>query len=109
MTSMFPPPVQVDSRHCPDGHFPGGDPRRLRVAGYPQRRLRAARVNPGTLAKVGDEPVTERELSVVMQRRLNELRQQNPEADYSAWPGDFPNILDSLIQSRAMTGLRARP
>src|SRR4029078_717307 len=58
--------------------------------------------NPGTLAKVGDGQVTERELSSLMQRQLNELRQQNPNADYSSMAGDFPKILDSLIQSRAI-------
>ncbi|MCL6682407.1 peptidyl-prolyl cis-trans isomerase [Sphingomonas sp. SE158] len=58
--------------------------------------------NPGTLAKVGDGQVTERELSSLMQRRLNELRQQNPNADYSSMAGDFPKIFDSLVQSRAI-------
>jgi peptidyl-prolyl cis-trans isomerase D len=37
--------------------------------------------SPGTLAKVGNSAVTERELSTVMQRKLTELRQQNPTAD----------------------------
>src|SRR4051812_16862958 len=58
--------------------------------------------NPGTLAKVGDAQVTERELSSLMQRRLNELRQQNPQADYASMAGDFPRILESLIQNRAL-------
>jgi peptidyl-prolyl cis-trans isomerase D len=38
--------------------------------------------NPGTLADVGDETITERELSAAMQRRMSQDRQQNPEADY---------------------------
>ena len=58
--------------------------------------------DPGTLAKVGDSKVTERELSSFMQRRLNELRQQNPNADYSMMAGELPKILDSLIQNRAL-------
>ena len=58
--------------------------------------------DPGTLAKVGDGRVTERELSSFMQRRLNELRQQNPNADYSMMAGDFPKIVESLIQNRAL-------
>jgi len=57
---------------------------------------------PGTLAKVGDGQVTERELSALMQRRLNQLRQQNPQADYASMAGDFPRILESLIQDRAL-------
>jgi peptidyl-prolyl cis-trans isomerase D len=59
-------------------------------------------LDPGTLARVGDERVTERELSAAMQRRLTEIRQQNPEADYSALSGDFSRILNSLIQNRAL-------
>jgi len=56
----------------------------------------------GTLVKVGGEAVTERELSAAMQRRLTEVRQQNPEADYSALARDFPLVLSSLIQNRAL-------
>jgi peptidyl-prolyl cis-trans isomerase D len=58
--------------------------------------------NPGTLAKVGDSQVTERELSSLMQRRLSQVRQQNPEADYASLAGDFPELLNSLIQNRAI-------
>jgi peptidyl-prolyl cis-trans isomerase D len=58
--------------------------------------------NQGTLAKVGSGSVSERELSAALQRRLTEVRQQNPQADYSALAGDFGAILDSLIQSRAI-------
>src|SRR4051794_24904310 len=36
----------------------------------------------GTLAKVGDQQVTERELNDAMQRRLQDARQQRPDADY---------------------------
>ena len=57
---------------------------------------------PGALAEVGDEAITERELSAAMQRRLAEVRQQNPEADYSSLSEDFVPVLNSLIQSRAL-------
>lgn len=56
----------------------------------------------GTLVKIGNSSVTDRELSAAMQRRLAEVRQQNPEADYPSIAGDFENILNSLIQSRAL-------
>jgi peptidyl-prolyl cis-trans isomerase D len=59
-------------------------------------------LNRGTLVEVGGEDVTERELSSAMQRRLSEVRQQNPEADYSDLAGDFARVLDSLAQSRAV-------
>ena len=55
-----------------------------------------------TLAQVGDEQVSEREMSDAMQRRLQEARQQNPEADYSTIAGDFDRILDALIENRAL-------
>jgi peptidyl-prolyl cis-trans isomerase D len=58
--------------------------------------------SPGTLAKVGNQAVTERELSAAMQRRLAEVRQQQPQADYSALAGEFQDILGSLIQNRAL-------
>lgn len=58
--------------------------------------------NSGGLVSVGDQNVTERDLSAAMQRRLTEVRQQNPEADYSSLAGDFANILESLVRNRAM-------
>lgn len=56
----------------------------------------------GTLAKVGDQQVNEREMSSAMQRRLQDARAQNPEADYSSIMGDFEPLLDGLLQQRAM-------
>lgn len=57
----------------------------------------------GTLARVGDAEVTERDLSSAMQRRLTQVRQQKPEADYSDLAGDFAAIMQSLVQSRAIS------
>jgi peptidyl-prolyl cis-trans isomerase D len=56
----------------------------------------------GTLAKVGDQQVTEREMSEAMQRRLQEARQQRPEADYASIIGDFDAILDALLDQRTL-------
>ena len=58
--------------------------------------------NSGGLVSVGDQNVTERDLSAAMQRRLTEARQQNPEADYSSLAGEFANILESLVRDKAM-------
>ena len=63
--------------------------------------------NSGTLVKVGDRSVTERDLSSAMQRRLAEVRQQNPTAEYSSLAGDFPTVLNSLIQNRALQAFAA--
>ena len=55
-----------------------------------------------TLAKVGDQDVGERELSEAMQRRLQQVRQQRPDADYASIMGDFGGLLDSLIDERTL-------
>lgn len=55
-----------------------------------------------TLAEAGGEKLTEREISAQLQRRLAELRQQNPTADYSALRGEFEPLLNSLIQQKAL-------
>src|SRR5436190_5320588 len=56
----------------------------------------------GTLAKVGDQPVTDRDLSSTMRRELDRARQENPEATYASLAGQFGAILDSLIDERAL-------
>lgn len=55
-----------------------------------------------TLAKAGGEELTEREFSAALQRRLTEVREQNPSADYSALAGEFQPMLDSLLQQKAL-------
>ena len=56
----------------------------------------------GTLAKVGSEEVTERDLGDQMQRMLQQARQQRPDADYASIIGDMPVVLDALIDQRAL-------
>ena len=55
-----------------------------------------------TLVRVGDQQVTEREMSDAMQRRLQQVREQNPDADYATIAGDFDKILDSLVDERSL-------
>jgi peptidyl-prolyl cis-trans isomerase D len=55
-----------------------------------------------TLARVGDQLVTEQEMSDAMQRRLQEVRQQNPEADYATIMGDFDALLDALLDQKTL-------
>ena len=50
-------------------------------------------MSSSTLAKVGDQEVTEREMSEAMQRRLQQVRQQKPDADYASIAGDFDALL----------------
>ena len=55
-----------------------------------------------TLAQVGDQKVEEREMSEAMQRRLQEVRKEQPEADYATISGDFETILNALIDQRTL-------
>ncbi|HEU5285680.1 MAG TPA: peptidylprolyl isomerase [Sphingomicrobium sp.] len=50
-----------------------------------------------SLAEAGNRQITDRDMSRAMERRLTQVRQQNPEADYAAIAGDFDAILESLI------------
>ncbi len=55
-----------------------------------------------SLAKAGSQQITDRDMSRAMERRLTEVRQQNPEADYAAIAGDFDPLLDSLIDQSSL-------
>jgi peptidyl-prolyl cis-trans isomerase D len=55
-----------------------------------------------TLAKVGDQEVSDPEVRAAMQRRLQDVRQQNPQADYASIAGDFDIILNELINQRSL-------
>jgi peptidyl-prolyl cis-trans isomerase D len=59
-------------------------------------------MSSGTLAKVGDQEVDDLEVREAMQRRLQDVRQQNPNADYSTIAGDFDAILSALIDQRSL-------
>src|ERR1700755_1162792 len=55
-----------------------------------------------TLAKVGSQQVTEQEMSEAMQRRLQAVRQQKPEADYATIVGDFETLLNELVDQKTL-------
>jgi peptidyl-prolyl cis-trans isomerase D len=54
------------------------------------------------LAKVGSFSIEDRDMSAAMQRRLMDVRQQNPEAQYSTIAGDFEPLLNALIDQKAV-------
>jgi peptidyl-prolyl cis-trans isomerase D len=56
----------------------------------------------GTLAKVGGQTITDREMDRAMQRRLNDVRETNPAATYATIAADFEPLLDLLIDQRAL-------
>ena len=55
-----------------------------------------------TLAKVGSYRVTDREMEEIMQRRLAQVRQQNPNATYADIAGEFDRILEELIDQKTL-------
>ena len=64
-------------------------------------------IGGGNLVKVGDEKITDRDMSDAMQRALNRLRQQSPEATYSDLAGQFEPLLESMIDERALLSFTA--
>lgn len=59
-------------------------------------------LSKGTLVKVGDEPVSERDVSSAMRRVLQQAQEQNPEATNADIASQFVPVLDSLIDERAL-------
>jgi peptidyl-prolyl cis-trans isomerase D len=59
-------------------------------------------MSSGTLVKVGDQEINERDVSDLMQRRLQQVRQQRPDAEYSSIIGDLDGLLDSLVTDRSL-------
>ncbi len=61
-----------------------------------------------TLVKVGSEEVTDRDLSRAMDRRLSQVRQENPEADMSAIVGEFEQLLSALVDAETLEALASK-
>ena len=59
-------------------------------------------MSSSTLAEVGSEDVTDREMSDALERRLANVRQQQPNAEYAALAPDFEPLLASLIDQEAL-------
>lgn len=65
-------------------------------------------LDSSTLAKAGSEEITDQDLSDAMQRRLAQVREQNPEAGYAQLEGDFEPILQSLIDMKALQAFASK-
>ena len=61
----------------------------------------------GTIAKVGGEQVTERDLSTMFDRALTQQRRENPEITPAALAGQFDQIVDELVNERLMAAFAA--
>lgn len=55
-----------------------------------------------SLAKVGNQQVTQTDVNDAMQRRLQEARQQDPNATYATIARDFDPIFEAMIDQAAM-------
>lgn len=64
-------------------------------------------MNQGTLVKVGSEEVSDRDMASALQRRLTEVRQSDPAADYTTLAKDFDPLLDLLVQDAAIRAFAA--
>ncbi len=64
-------------------------------------------MNQGTLVKVGSEEVSDRDMAGALQRRLTEVRQSDPAADYATLAKDFDPLLDLLVQDAAIRAFAA--
>ena len=59
-------------------------------------------LDSSTLAKIGNQKITDREMREAMQRRLQQAREQNPNADYPSLARDFDPLLAQMIDQRAI-------
>jgi peptidyl-prolyl cis-trans isomerase D len=59
-------------------------------------------LSSNTVAKVGSEEVTDKDLTEAMQRRLQQARQEQPNADYSTIIGDLDALLGELIDNKTL-------
>ena len=59
-------------------------------------------MSSSTIAEAGDQDITEREMSEQMQRRLQQVRAENPDADYATIAGDFDALLNSILDQRSL-------
>lgn len=55
-----------------------------------------------TLAQVGNQQLTDKEMSDAIQRRLQQVRSQNPAASFATIAGEFEPTLNALIDQKAI-------
>lgn len=72
------------------------------AAGVSRLDIGSFGMSSSTLAKVGSLEVTDNDMDLLMQRQLEQVRQQNPQASYAAIAGEFEPLLDQLIDQRAI-------
>ena len=61
-----------------------------------------------TMAKVGSERISDRDITRAMDRRLSQVRQENPEATYASIAGDFDQLLSALIDAKTLEAFASK-
>ena len=61
----------------------------------------------GALVDVGDEDISDRDMSTSMNRALKQAQAENPEATYASLAGQFGMILDQMIDERTLVAFAA--
>ena len=61
----------------------------------------------GALVEIGDEDITDRDMSTSMNRALQQAQSQNPEATYASLANDFGTILGQMIDERTLVAFAA--
>ena len=64
--------------------------------------------NSGTLVKVGSQEVSDRDMSNALQRRLADVRQTNPSADYATLAKDYDPLMGLLVRDAAIRAFAAK-
>ena len=61
-----------------------------------------------TMVKVGSERVSDRDITSAMDRRLSQVRQENPEATYATLARDFDPLLSALVDAKTLEAFAAK-
>jgi peptidyl-prolyl cis-trans isomerase D len=85
----------------------------LIIIGFAAGDIQSLSLGNGTLpasdlAKAGSQEISDRDMSSAMQRRLAQVRQENPEATYADLANDFDALLQSLIDQAALQAFAAK-
>ncbi|RST30701.1 hypothetical protein HMF7854_07540 [Sphingomonas ginkgonis] len=59
----------------------------------------------GGVAKVGSTSLTQADIDRALERRLQQVRQQNPNATYATIAGDYDAIIEALLQDKTVQAM----
>lgn len=59
-------------------------------------------MSDSSLVQVGSQEITDRDMTETMQRRLQQVRQERPDADVASIMGDFEGVLGEFLDSKTI-------